>query len=91
METIKVIVKKTTTIDKEVVMSIPNYRKDSVNNYKVISEKECIKVCNKGYHDGIEITFISLAFNDDSEECTESEFLEAYNEVRNKLEEIATK
>ncbi len=68
----------------------PVYRKGKWHSYKVISENEAIEVYN-----GIPMndfrtqkTISKLAYLMNIEDCLESEFLEAYYEVRRKLDEI---
>jgi len=64
----------------------PVYRKDNVGTYKVIDENTCVHA-SSGYMPEIAFCEPSLAFYlDSSVEATESEFLEAYFDVRKKLD-----
>lgn len=87
METFKLKVSKTTT--EEVEIKLPVFRKGICHSYKVYSSEHCIQVYEGG---GIIIAHAELAWTgNDTEDCTEEEFLFAYDEAKNKLEEIALK
>ena len=89
METFKVKVKETT--EKEVEVSFPSFRKSIAHHYKIVSAEMCIQVSD--WTSGFSISTVSptLAYFGEGKDCTESEFIDAYNEVKNKLEDLSLK
>jgi len=87
MKTFKLKVQETTKI--EVELKLPYYSQSDYHFYKIYSETQCIQVY-KGYGDyRIQTATARLAVNGGEIESTEDIFLDAFNYVKNKLEEIA--
>ena len=91
METFKIQVLETNS--KEVEIQLPYFATDGICHvYKVYSNNNCIQVTNTDFNPSIIVAHAGLAFNSsNSKQCTEEEFLDAYNEVKNKLEDLALK
>jgi len=69
----------------------PHYRTDNICHwYKVYSDDNCIQICLNSFgQSSIQVATNSLAFySEDQVDCSEAEFLQAYYEVRRKLDEI---
>ena len=83
-------IKRNVVSETEFEITLPYYTKDNCHFFKIYSESKCIKVYDiEPYGCGISIEHSSLAFSSDNiEKCTEAEFLDAYNTVKNKLEEL---
>jgi len=72
------------------------FKTNGYHFYKLNDNNECVEVYKSPIGDlRIEMhTFkliSSLCEITDSKECTESEFIDAYNEVKNKLEDLVLK
>lgn len=76
--------------EKEVDFKIPSYYASHPHYYKVFSEKEAIQVYNSKYDNdaGIQVVHASTAFNLDNEEISEAEFLQAKEEVINRINQL---
>jgi len=74
-------IKFTEKIEREEEVKLPAFTKTSCHHFKVISETECLKICELGGHNEISHTFPELAFSGDYENCTEEEFNAAYERV----------
>lgn len=80
-------VTQTTKVKKEV--DLPYFSKTSIHYYKVISEKRCLMVHDGSDSCAIEERFYSsCAFNDDCTQCTEQEFVDAFDKVMNRLTQL---
>ena len=74
------------TIEEKVNVALPFYRKDNCHHYKVYSENNCIQVTDLDtYSCGIQIGHIGLAISETNVECTQEEFEEAFNKVKEQL------
>lgn len=80
-------VTKTKTEEVMVQIELPYYSKTYAHYYKVVSEKEILKLYNGIGSFGIEyIDFtVSNAFGDDAVQVTEDEFNAAYFNIQSKL------
>jgi len=87
METIKIQVHE--TVSREVEITLPVFKKSICHFFKVYNDKECICVTDTSFNPSIAVNNATIAFMSDHVECTESEFLEAYNKVSIRLEELA--
>ena len=76
------------TVEEKVQISLPSFfrSKSKVFHYKVYSEKHCIQI----YDDEISIKHATIFTILDYEPCTESDFLNKFNEVNNILCQLAT-
>jgi len=82
----KITTKK--TVDVEIDIPLPSFIRSKSKNFyfKVYSEKKCISISE----DEISIKSADIFTVLDYEFCTESEFLEMYNQVNLKLCQLAT-
>lgn len=77
----KMKMKVETKVISEVEVTLPIYRKNGGQAFKVFSEQECIWV-SASYRPSISISHSGLAWNtDETVDCTESEFMEIYNKA----------
>ena len=76
------------TVEEKVQISLPAFfrSKSKIFHYKVYSEKHCIQI----YDEEISVKHASIFTVLDYEVCTESEFLDKFNEVNNILCHLAT-
>lgn len=79
------ILKVTETKVKEVEVELPLYRKSICHFWKVISENKSIKVTDLFNNYEIASQNYTSAFDNDNEDSTEEEFINAYNRVLNEL------
>jgi hypothetical protein len=69
------IIKSTKTVEHEI--TLPAFYKSQTMLFKIFSEEQCIAVCN----DEIAIKHSGLPFILEVNECTETEFLTAFNQI----------
>lgn len=85
METIEIEVEKTTKELKQI--ALPLYRKNTCHAYKVYSKERCISITH-GLDSSllVQVAHSGLAWNSpDSQDCTEAEFMDLYNETLERL------
>lgn len=85
METIKIKVEQSTKTEVEHEITLPHYRKSRYDIYKVISEDRVLNVTFGGSFFGIGVTVISMAFREGTKECTEEEYVKAFEETTDLL------
>lgn len=78
------------TVEEKVKINLPAYVKSVCHFYKVISENKAIQVTTLEGHQSINETSPVVAFSNTKEESTEAEFNNAFNQIKNKLCQIAT-
>jgi len=66
----------------------PVYRKNGCHFWKVYSDSECIKVLSTDWGLSITTCHKGNAYVSGAKDCLEAEFLEAYYEVRRKLDSL---
>lgn len=76
------IIKSTKTVEHEI--TLPAYYKSQSMYFKIFSEEQCIAVCN----DEIAIKHSGLPFILEVNECTEREFLTAFNQTLSILNQL---
>jgi hypothetical protein len=87
METIELKVNRTVTEVKSI--ALPVYRIDNCHAYMVPSKDKCIQVNHGGLRPAIEACHAELAWHGkETTDCTESEFKQKYQEVRQRLDLI---
>ena len=69
----------------------PIYRKDGCHFWKVYSDSEAIGLLLTSWGLKIHTVHKQNAYMPTSKDCTESEFIDAYNKVKNKLEDLVLK
>jgi len=74
-----------TTIETEVDVIFPSYKKGSCHFFKLISENLSISVTDSDIHSAITLIDTSVTFAVNTVECTEDVFLEGFNRVNNLL------
>ncbi len=79
------------TIDREVEITLPAYQKSNCHFWKIISEKEVIKITELDNWNGIDQSTIAAAYTSTNEPSTEEEFNEAYKRVLTFLNDLKTK
>ena len=82
----KITTKK--TVEETINIELPAFfrSKSKIFHYKVYSEKHCIQI----YDEEISVKHASIFTVLEYEVCTESEFLDKFNEVNNILCQLAT-
>jgi len=89
METLIMKVKETT--EREVEIKLPVFRTDGRNYFKVFSKDNCLHISTYDFSLRIQLTHSGLAYDSaDTKDCSEETFLEAFDRIRTKQEEIAT-
>jgi len=91
METIKITVRE--SVEKEVEIKLPLFRKNQATAYMVFSDKKCISVTHHAALDPqIQIAHFGLAFQlEETKDCTEEEFRFALNEAMDRLKNHLSK
>ena len=76
------------TVEETINIELPAFfrSKSKVFHYKVYSEKHCIQI----YDEEISVKHASIFTVLDYEVCTESEFLNKFNEINSQLCHLAT-
>ncbi len=75
-------IEKAVTTYETIELRLPHFTKSPCHVNKVINKDECIHVCfGKYVNPSIQITGASMAFNTNTEECTEEEFNKHFNET----------
>ncbi len=71
-------------------MIYPQFKKDNAYVYKILSPSTFIQVYKNGFLDSCQLLYVdnSLIVSKLTESISEGEFLEAYYEVRKKLDEL---
>jgi hypothetical protein len=72
-------------IEEKVNVELPFYMKSNCHHYKVYNETNCIQVTDLGNNSAIQIGHIGLAISETNVECTQEEFKEAFNKVKEQL------
>ena len=78
------------TVEEKVQITLPAYIKGVCHFYKVISENKAIQVTTLEGHQSINETSPIVAFSNTKEKCTKEEFNNAFNQIKEKLCDIAT-
>lgn len=90
METI--LIKWTEKVDMEKEIPLPYYTKTrqvDCHWYKIVSDKQCLLVTDGGSGKQIGTYYAELALSGDNIQCTEAEFVEAYQRVKATIDNIA--
>jgi hypothetical protein len=74
-------IKVSKTIEEEVELSLPAYRKGVCHYYKIISDKLAIQVTDLENWSAISQVGTSIAVSTGKDECTEEEFNAKYEEI----------
>lgn len=77
-------IKTKQTVEVETEITLPAFYKSQTMLFKIFSEEQCIAVCN----DEIAIKHSGLPFILEVNECTETEFLTAYNKTLSTLNKL---
>ena len=86
----KFIIKVNKTVVEEVETSLPIYRIDSCHAYKIYSQDKCLQVCY-GFEGSIAVGQVSSScafLSDTTNDCTESDFMLAYEKALDILNQI---
>lgn len=77
------------TVEEKHEIKLPAFYKSSAHHYKIYSNENAICVTKLSVWGGITIVNSGLPFQTDAVECTENEFLNAYDLTKNELERIS--
>ena len=84
MEKLKLKVKNTTEVEKEV--SLPYCSTDGCTYWKIITPTKALQACNLTDHPHIQIGWVEHALVDGRSEITEVEFNEVYEATQKRLQ-----